>query len=386
MKYINENKSVKISVFNNGKNSAKEITIAITPKSNSDFTSQIKEIEKIYIKTLRKYKISSSCVVFKKFFLSDYVNQKILFDNYIKREKETCAVLAIGQTPANGAKIMMLSYHIVEKEPLKKTKKDIGLVVHRNKLEHIWSDSIVAGSKKISCSSFEQTKDIFKTFTKKLERKKITLLDNVIRTWCYVRDIDVNYTGFVEARKDFFNKKGLTKKTHYITSTGIEGQFYNPNINTVIEAYSIKNIDTKQIKFLNAPKYLNSTSEYGVTFERGTSIDYADRRHVFIAGTASIDNSGNILYENDIRKQIKRTVKNISVLLKNAHATMNDLSYLLVYVRDSADIPVVTEYMNKNYGSVPTIILNASVCRPGWLIEMECVAIVKNNNTYLSVF
>ena len=34
---------------------------------------------------------------------------------------------------------------------------------------------------------------------------------------------------------------------------------------------------------------VNRTYEYGVTFERGTAVTYGDRRHVFIAGTASID-------------------------------------------------------------------------------------------------
>ncbi len=43
---------------------------------------------------------------------------------------------------------------------------------------------------------------------------------------------------------------------------------------------------------INAPSHLNPTYEYGVAFERATRVDYADRSHLFVSGTASIDNRG----------------------------------------------------------------------------------------------
>ena len=51
----------------------------------------------------------------------------------------------------------------------------------------------------------------------------MTIRDNLVRTWIYVADIDVNYDGVVRARNDVFRRYGLTADTHYIASTGIGG-------------------------------------------------------------------------------------------------------------------------------------------------------------------
>lgn len=45
-----------------------------------------------------------------------------------------------------------------------------------------------------------------------------------IRTCFFVRDVDVNYAGVVKGRKEEFVRLGLTEKTHYLASTGIQGQ------------------------------------------------------------------------------------------------------------------------------------------------------------------
>ena len=38
-----------------------------------------------------------------------------------------------------------------------------------------------------------------------------------------IENIDGNYKGVVEARREFFAEHGLTPDTHFIASTGIEG-------------------------------------------------------------------------------------------------------------------------------------------------------------------
>ena len=46
------------------------------------------------------------------------------------------------------------------------------------------------------------------------------------------------------------------------------------------------------MRHLYAASHMNRTSDYGVSFERGTAIEYGDRIHALISGTASIDNRG----------------------------------------------------------------------------------------------
>jgi Putative translation initiation inhibitor, yjgF family len=147
-----------------------------------------------------------------------------------------------------------------------------------------------------------------------------------------------------------------------------------------MDAYAVGGISQEQVKFLEARENLNPTHEYSVTFERGTSLDYGDRRHIFISGTASIDREGKILYRNDVRKQAGRTIENIAALLANADATMRDVVQMIVYLRDIADARPVIDYFNERYREIPKAVLLAPVCRPGWLIEIECIAIKAVDN------
>ena len=98
---------------------------------------------------------------------------------------------------------------------------------------------------------------------------------------------------------------------------------------------------------------LESTYEYGVTFERGTAVTYGDRKQVFISGTASIDNRGEIVYPGDIVKQTERMMENISVLLKEADATTRDITQAITYLRDMADYAVVKKYFEAHYPDLP---------------------------------
>ena len=132
----------------------------------------------------------------------------------------------------------------------------------------------------------------------------------------------------------------------------------------------------------DAPTHLNPTYEYGVTFERGTAVMYGDRKQVFISGTASIDNRGEIVYPGDIVKQTERMMENISVLLKEADATTRDITQAITYLRDMADYAVVKKYFEAHYPDLPHLIVLAPVCRPGWLIETECIAVVPTESSF----
>lgn len=128
---------------------------------------------------------------------------------------------------------------------------------------------------------------------------------------------------------------------------------------------------------INAPDHLNPTYEYGVAFERATSVDYDDRRHLFISGTASIDNKGQIVWPGDIRRQTLRMWENVGSLLAAADCGWEDVGQILVYLRDPADYVVVKGMFEERFSGIPYVILQAPVCRPGWLVEMECMAMRK---------
>jgi enamine deaminase RidA (YjgF/YER057c/UK114 family) len=67
--------------------------------------------------------------------------------------------------------------------------------------------------------------------------------------------------------------------------------------------------------------------------------------------------------------------ENVETLLAEAECTFDHVGHLIVYLRDIADYAVVEEMFEKRFPAIPKVYLLAPVCRPGWLIEMECMAV-----------
>ncbi len=193
-----------------------------------------------------------------------------------------------------------------------------------------------------------------------------------VRTWIYVRDIDSNYAGVVRARNDVFDIEGLSHDTHYITSTGIGGATGCRNAVVAMDFLTYPGITESDKTYLKALSHLSPTHDYGVAFERGVRLSDG---HIFISGTASIDNRGNILHEGNVMAQTARLLENIGELLKEGGSSMDRIPYFIIYLRDISDRNIVDSYMQERFPYTPRIILEARVCRPGWLIEMECEAV-----------
>lgn len=313
--------------------------------------------------------------VIKRYFLSDAANQ---YDTLLASvpEAPACACSVVEQAPLNGTKVALWAYLLT----------DIGAGSFNEELyrvqhgayTHLWGGTSVSHAP----SSEEQTSLLLKHYVMQLLSNGGHLADDCIRTWFFVQNVDVNYAGVVKARNEEFFTQDLTSKTHFISSTGINGRNADPSVLVQLDTYAVLGLKPEQIKFLYAPTHLNPTYEYGVSFERGTRVDYGDRRQVFISGTASIDNKGNILHVGDIRRQTERMWENVDALLSEAECGFEDVGQMIVYLRDVADYAVVNEMFEKRFPGIPRVIVHAPVCRPGWLIEMECMATkeVKNED------
>jgi enamine deaminase RidA (YjgF/YER057c/UK114 family) len=299
-------------------------------------------------------------------------------------------VSIIEQPASSGANLIILLYLIdgknIEKEikVIDEFNHTSSTILSNKTTKHIWTANLVSN---IEFDSYKQTQQIFDNYDKILKENSSTLIDHSIRTWIYVRDIDNHYMGMVDARRELFEEEGLTAKTHYISSTGIEARIQNVNNLVSMDALTIPTIKQEQITFLEALEHLNPTHEYGVTFERGTKVDYSDRTHYYISGTASIDNKGDVVHIGDIKKQTHRTLENINALLNPHGAALNDMAYLIVYLRDFGTEKIVREIIKETIDNdIPMIIVQGAVCRPTWLIEMEGVAIKRNKNSELPSF
>jgi enamine deaminase RidA (YjgF/YER057c/UK114 family) len=310
-------------------------------------------------------------LVMKRYFVSDAVNHEVFLQN---AENERIAVSVVQQPPLNGTKVSLWVYFAENARIVPNGENAV--VMEHSGYRHLYDMQ----QHNHNPSEFTQTEDIIYHYSDKLIRQNCTLANNVIRTWIFVQGVDTHYAGMVEARKLYFQEQGLTEHTHYIASTGIEGKYIHPEITVLMDAYAISGICNGQISYLKGASHLNSTHEYGVTFERATAVDYGDRRHIFISGTASIDNKGQIVFPFDVARQTGRTLENIGVLLDEGGATMADIAQMIVYLRDTADYKIISSYIEDRYPAIPKVIVWAPVCRPGWLIEIECIAIKKATN------
>nr|MBC8555280.1 hypothetical protein [Candidatus Brocadiales bacterium] len=146
----------------------------------------------------------------------------------------------------------------------------------------------------------------------------------------------------------------------------------------------INGLEKEQFVKMEALSHMNPTIKYGVTFERGVQIKYGDRSHQYISGTASIDNKGEVVHKGDVIKQTDRMLENVSVLLETVGSSLNEVAYFIVYLRDFSDSDKVNSHLREELPlEIPFLILQANVCRPGWLIEIEGIAISDyRNNKY----
>lgn len=298
-------------------------------------------------------------LVFKRFFLSD-PSQASLFPS------ESGAVSFIIQPPLNEYSVAVWMYTV-----------EIATVIRQNNitiaradgLEHIWVGGLVSPVG----DSESQTAAVLNRYESILGSFGLNIADHCVRTWFFCHDIDNNYAGLVKARRDNFLGVGLNEKTHYIASTGIQGTPVTPGAIVQLDAYAVRG-HLPQI-YLYAPTHLNPTYEYGVTFERGVRVDYSGSAHCLISGTASIDNKGRILHPGDVAAQTLRMWENVDVLLAEGGSAASEISMILVYIRNCEDYAVVAPMFAERFPDTPYIIMHAPVCRPGWLIEMECISV-----------
>lgn len=331
------------------------------------------QIDRLYEAEKRLYALdilAEAKPVLKRYFLSDSTNQQPLMQS-----EHNCAISVIQQPPLDGSKVALWIYLQSGSE----VYNDNGVIVtEHNGYRHLWK----MGMHEHKGDSAWQTECLLIDYEETLQQFGATLADNCVRTWFFVRDVDTQYAGMVRARHDNFIEQGLTPQTHYIASTGIGGLPADTKALVQLGTYALIGFDQRQLRYLYALTHLNRTIEYGVTFERGTLIEYGDRGHAYISGTASIDNHGQVVHVGDIRNQTLRMWENVEKLLDEAGMTFNDIMQIIVYLRDMADYSVVSQMFAKKFPATPYVLTLAPVCRPTWLIEMECIAVDKRTTEF----
>ncbi len=124
------------------------------------------------------------------------------------------------------------------------------------------------------------------------------------------------------------------------------------------------------------------------SFSRGMRIDLNGVTILLISGTASIDEHGVSVHIGDFRAQMKRTLENITGLLESEGCSWHDIVRTSCYLRDiDRDYDAFNEertsfFKAQGLDPLPASTgIQAHLCRPELLIEIEAIAMFRTEMT-----
>jgi enamine deaminase RidA (YjgF/YER057c/UK114 family) len=140
-------------------------------------------------------------------------------------------------------------------------------------------------------------------------------------------------------------------------------------------------------KVISAPEVLNEAYHYAhpSSFSRGIRLDLGNISVLLISGTASVGPEGQTLHVGDFRAQTRQTYANIAALLESEGASWKDVVRTTCYLRDiERDYAAFNEErtaFSEAQGLDPlpaSTGIQAILCRPELLVEIEAIAIFRN--------
>ena len=138
---------------------------------------------------------------------------------------------------------------------------------------------------------------------------------------------------------------------------------------------------------IEAKTVLNEAYDYTkkVSFSRGMRVELDNCVMLFISGTASVDERGESIHAGDVKAQTRRTFRNITGLLESEGADWHDVVRTTCYLADFRTYDDFNEIRNaffveQKLDPLPaSTCIEARICRPELLVEIEAVAMIPKN-------
>jgi enamine deaminase RidA (YjgF/YER057c/UK114 family) len=248
----------------------------------------------------------------------------------------------------------------------------------------------VHGSKKESTIDNDREEQSIRMFDRanRLLLSQGATYRNVVRTWIYLSDILDWYGQFNRVRNAKYKEFNLipirsnsieTEQIYLPASTGIEGD--NPfGAAVIMDVLAMIQEPDSQIEIVqNTGSRQRSPYRYGSAFSRSIIIREPDNSHLYVSGTASIDERGKTLFPANPRAQIQQTFDIVNALIKRENASLRDLCHATVFLKKRDDIPIYREVV-ESYGlhEMPAICMIADICRDDLLFELDAIVAVEN--------
>ena len=364
---------------------------ALSPGEHDDFESQARRFYGCLPSLLARAGADAGHVVLERVFFEDFARdmdnfQKVRAESYFRAavaEDELPATTYIQQPPCRRTqKLEMQIYAVVPKGPgsvLVRTDVDAATGTTAKLLEiagvqHLYiADINGLPHDRPDPGTFREQSDRMFDHCRRLLHQYGIRFPDVLRTWCYLDDIDNTYADFNHSRNAFFATDGVKRLP---ASTGIEACLWPLSARCAMDLYAVLNPADVTAGVMHTPT-LNEACEYGSSFSRGMKVESPDKTVLFISGTASIDERGVTVHVGDVRKQLERMLLNIQQLLTAQGASFADLAQAATFLKRTEYLELC-ELVLEEWGirDVPNTFVKAGVCRPELLCEMEAVAVL----------
>jgi enamine deaminase RidA (YjgF/YER057c/UK114 family) len=206
-------------------------------------------------------------------------------------------------------------------------------------------------------------------------------LHDVARTWIHLADIGRDYAALNRVRRDLFVRRGISPPP---ASTGIGGSPLLPVAGAPASSRSARcSLALHAVSFTGGARFtplrspsLNEAPLYGSDFSRGMRLPIPGGELLHISGTAAVDERGLTVAPGDLRAQVERTLLNVRLLLEGAGAGLGDVVAAVTYLKDRSALDSCLALLEPlGLLEAPHAIVEAEICRPELLIEVEAIAV-----------
>jgi enamine deaminase RidA (YjgF/YER057c/UK114 family) len=308
----------------------------------------------------------------------------------------------------NEMKMSMPPFSFIEGEQVNKSIAGIlfyGMVTINNdvKIDYYKKDNIVIGTTYqtpnsrylylygLKNNNSNETKSTYENLKEFFNRIELYIIENnflpkdILRTWIYVSDINKDYADFNKARKEFFEKNEIGYSSDFNelpASTCIGGSSPESKFSINLVCADKKEMFPKIKRIYNELQNEAEGNAYlfRPTFSRALLVEDENFSELQISGTASINDSGETVYKNDPYNQIKKTILNVSALLRQTNQNFNDLCESTCFFKKPEYFNYYTDVLHElRIDIFPSTFIIGDICRDDLLFEFDGVAIKSKN-------
>lgn len=116
------------------------------------------------------------------------------------------------------------------------------------------------------------------------------------------------------------------------------------------------------------------------SYSHGLKVGVGDSEMIFVTGQIAMDKDGNPVAPNNIVKQTEFIFENISTILQEGGATLDDVVKAVIYVKDVSKFKDISAVRNRYFEKskpVSTLVEISATVKEGCDIEIEVIAIKK---------